>query len=189
MLCRCGATQRPVNSVLVVVIPKSIELLREVDPIPEKRAIQEFAADRADQSFHERVRNGGVRNGLDLPKVEHAQIGKPPVEAVQRVVIGADAFRRASLTRDPKVRRCAALGRAAQQRRDLLVPAKATGEVRLWVDCRPSPRAAIRQPDLSRRGRPVSGNLEAGRMGRQSAKSGHPTSSMHSGLPWGAVAL
>jgi len=43
MRCRCDAVQCPVNSVLVVVIPKTPELAREVDSVPEERAIQELA--------------------------------------------------------------------------------------------------------------------------------------------------
>src|SRR5262245_34089957 len=61
-----GAIQRPVNSMLVVVIAERCGLAREVNPVPEKRAIQEFAADRADQSLDERVRDRDVGNGLDL---------------------------------------------------------------------------------------------------------------------------
>ena len=51
MLCRCAAIQGPVDAMLVVVIAEGFELPREVDAVPEKRALQEFAPDRADQSL------------------------------------------------------------------------------------------------------------------------------------------
>ena len=50
MLSRCAAIQGPVDAMLVVVIAEGFELSREVNALPEKRAIQEFAPDRADQS-------------------------------------------------------------------------------------------------------------------------------------------
>src|SRR5262245_57594015 len=94
MFCRRRTIQGPVNSMLVVVIPKGCELAREVDPVPEKRAIQEFTADGADQSLDERVRDRDIGNGLDLRDLEHAQVGEPTMESEQRVAIRADAFRK-----------------------------------------------------------------------------------------------
>ena len=52
MLSRCAAIQGPVDAMLVVVIAEGFELSREVNAVPEKRAIQEFAPDRADQSLN-----------------------------------------------------------------------------------------------------------------------------------------
>src|SRR6516165_8862062 len=92
MLGRCAAIQGPVHAMLVVVIAEGFELSREVNALPEKRAIQEFAPDRADQSLDVWMRDWDVGNGLDLLDLEHAQVGEPTVEAEQRVVIGADPF-------------------------------------------------------------------------------------------------
>ena len=92
MPCRCTAIQGPVDAMLVVVIAEGFELSREVNAVPEKRAIEEFAPDRADQSLNVAMRDWDVGNGLDLLDLEHAQVGEPAVEAEQRVVIGADAF-------------------------------------------------------------------------------------------------
>ena len=102
MLGRCAAIQGPVHAMLVVVIAEGFELSREVNALPEKRAIQEFAPDRADQSLDVWMRDWDVGNGLDLLDLEHAQVGEPTVEAEQRVGIGAEAFgKRLAEDREP----------------------------------------------------------------------------------------
>ena len=93
MRCRCAAIHRPVDAMLVVVNAEGFELPREVNPVPEKRAIQEFASDRAAQSLDVGMRDWDVGDRLDLLDLEDAQVGEPAVEAKQRVVIGADMFR------------------------------------------------------------------------------------------------
>ena len=94
MFCRRGAIQRPVNSMLVVVIPKGCELAREVDPAPEKRAIQEFTANRADQSLDERVRDRDVGNSLNLLDLKARAGWRANGGSGTAVVIGADALRK-----------------------------------------------------------------------------------------------
>src|SRR5882672_9450800 len=51
-------------------------------------------ANGADQSFDERMRNGRVRNRLDLLDLEYAQVGEPAVESKQRIVVGTQVLRR-----------------------------------------------------------------------------------------------
>jgi len=80
MLCRRGAIQRPVNSMLVAVVSKGLELAREIDRVPEKRVIQEFAPDRSDQTLNEWMRDRNVGHGLDLFDREHAQVGEPAMK-------------------------------------------------------------------------------------------------------------
>ncbi len=88
---RCsGAVERAVHARRVVIIPAFIELRRQVDRVPEKYLSKILAPNRADQPLHERMRRGRVRNGLDLLNFDHAQVGKPAVEAKQRVIVGTE---------------------------------------------------------------------------------------------------
>ena len=75
-------------------MPELVQLPREIDRVPEERAIEILAPNRPDQPFDEGMGDRSVGNRLDLLNLEHAQVGKPPVESKQRVVIGADAFRK-----------------------------------------------------------------------------------------------
>src|SRR5712691_110681 len=77
----------------VVIIPEFIQLLREVDRVPEEHAVEIFAANGADQPFDERMRNRNVGNRLDLLGLEYTEVGEPTVETEQRIVVGADVLR------------------------------------------------------------------------------------------------
>ena len=81
------------TTVTVVVSLEFAQLPRQIDCIPEKHAIKMLAPYGADQSFNERMRNGDVRNRLDLSNFDHAQVGKPTVETKQRIVVGTQVFR------------------------------------------------------------------------------------------------
>ncbi len=80
------------DAISVVVIPELIQLPLKINRVPEERAIQILSPDRADQPFDERMGNRRVRHRLDLLDLKYPQIGQPPVESEQRVVIGADVF-------------------------------------------------------------------------------------------------
>ena len=75
------------------VIAECVQLTRQVDRIPEEYAIKIFAASRADQPFDERMRNGDVRDRLDLVDFEYTKVRKPAVETKERIVVGTDVFR------------------------------------------------------------------------------------------------
>jgi len=77
----------------VVIIRERFQLSRQVDRAPEEQVIEIFAADGANQPFNERMRNRRVRNRLDLLDRADAQVGQPPVEAEQRIMIGAHTLR------------------------------------------------------------------------------------------------
>ena len=51
-----GTADISMNSLPILVIAKSKELVLQVAIVPEQRAIEELSANPADQSFHERVR-------------------------------------------------------------------------------------------------------------------------------------
>ena len=50
----------------IVIVLEVIELPAEVMRIPEGHEIEELAPDRADESLHERMREGDIRHRLDL---------------------------------------------------------------------------------------------------------------------------
>ena len=77
----------------VVIIRERVQLPRQVNRVPEEHVIEIFAADGANQPFNERMRNRRVRNRIDLFDRADAQVGQPPVEAEQRIMIGANTLR------------------------------------------------------------------------------------------------
>jgi len=50
---RRGTTKRAVNAYLVVISLEGFELAMKIERIPEKRAVQEFAANRSDRALDE----------------------------------------------------------------------------------------------------------------------------------------
>ena len=77
----------------IVIELEHFEFPRQIHGIPEENTIEVLTPNRPDQPFHEGMRNGGVRNGLDLIDLEHAQVGKPTVKAKQRIMVGTEPFR------------------------------------------------------------------------------------------------
>jgi hypothetical protein len=60
--------------------------------VPEEQPIEILAAHSTDQPFDERIRHRHTWDRLDLLDFEYTQVGEPPVEAEQWVVIGAEVF-------------------------------------------------------------------------------------------------
>src|SRR5688572_29598589 len=79
------------NASGIVVILELAQLARQVRSVPEEHAIEILAPERADHPLDERMRDRGIRNGLDLLHLDYAQVGEPAMEAEHRVVIGAVA--------------------------------------------------------------------------------------------------
>ena len=50
---RRGTIKRAVNAYLVVISLEGFELAMKIERIPERRAVQEFAANRSDQALDE----------------------------------------------------------------------------------------------------------------------------------------
>ena len=55
--------------------------------------MEALAANRADQSLDEWMRERHVRDTLDLCHLEYSKIGLPLVESIQRIMIRAEIFR------------------------------------------------------------------------------------------------
>jgi hypothetical protein len=80
---------------MTVKVPLEIkELVLQISGRPDQRAVETFAAYRADQAFDERVRERHVRHRLDGFHVKDSQIRLPLVESVQRIMVRAEIRRR-----------------------------------------------------------------------------------------------
>src|SRR5882762_5957748 len=80
---------------MTVKVPLEIkELILQISGRPERRAVETFAAYRADQAFDEWMRERRVRHRLDGFHVKDSQIRLPLVESVQRIMVRAEILRR-----------------------------------------------------------------------------------------------
>ncbi len=73
----------------IVIVSEAIQFALQIGGIPEQDGIQEFEAYRADQSFHEGMRERNVKNCFDLFNLEDTKVRLPLVIGEERVVIGA----------------------------------------------------------------------------------------------------
>ena len=76
-------------AMFVVVDPEPFQLALQVQAVPEGYMIKILSSDRADQPLHERMRHRYIRNRLDLPDFEDAQVGRPTVEPKKGIVVCA----------------------------------------------------------------------------------------------------
>src|SRR5712691_8282051 len=80
---------------MTVNVPLEIkELISRISGRPEQRAVETFAAYRADQAFDEGMRERRVRHRLDGFHVKDSQIRLPLVESVQRIMVRTEVLRR-----------------------------------------------------------------------------------------------
>lgn len=77
---------------LGVVGSESIQLLLQVETVPEEGLVEIFSPESSGESLNERMRARHERNRLDFLDVENAQIRSPTMKAEQRVVIGTEAL-------------------------------------------------------------------------------------------------
>ena len=78
--------------------------------------MQILTAKGANQSFHERIGQGNVGDGLDFRHLQYPQIGLPLVEPIKWIVVGADVVRHPALASNGAVEHpteCDAIDRAA----------------------------------------------------------------------------
>lgn len=85
---RRDAAQGVMDACLVVVVTELPELSLEVGGMPERDVVEQFAPNRADQSFNERVRHRYQGYRLDDGDFQDAKIRLPAMELEERVVIG-----------------------------------------------------------------------------------------------------
>ena len=80
-------------AVIVIEILEAPQFSPQVSSIPEEYTIEIFSPDRANQSFHKRMRYWQVRHGLDFRDLEYSKISLPAMESEQRIMICAEVFR------------------------------------------------------------------------------------------------
>jgi hypothetical protein len=85
------------RAMVVEVAPEIQQFVFEICSRPEQHVIQILASNSPDQSFHERMGQGNVGDGLDLCHLQYSQIGLPLVEPIKWIVVGADVLRHPEL--------------------------------------------------------------------------------------------
>ncbi len=84
------AVQPAVDSRRIVVGREVRELPLKIPGVPEQHVVQELSPQRPDQPFHEGMRHGNVRHGLDLINLEDPKGRLPSVRRKQRVMVGTE---------------------------------------------------------------------------------------------------
>ena len=80
------------GAVPVEVILELKQFAFEVYGCPEEGSIQELPADRADQPFHERMRQRNIGHRFDFCHIQDSQIGLPPLKEIERILVRAQIF-------------------------------------------------------------------------------------------------
>ena len=80
-------------ALVVVEILEAKKLALQVASVPKRYEVEILAPDRADESFHERVRQRHMRHCLHFRYIEYSKIGLPAMESKQRIIVGAEIFR------------------------------------------------------------------------------------------------
>ena len=81
-------------ALIIVKLFEVMQLFPQVSGAPERHMVEILSPDCADESFHKRVRERHVRHSLDFGDLEYSEIGLPPMEAEQRIIVTAEVFRR-----------------------------------------------------------------------------------------------
>src|SRR5262249_2270119 len=85
-----GSGQPGMRAVTVVIALEIEKLHLQIGGRPEKRVVQAFAPDGADQPFNTWMREGGGWDRLDFLHLKDPKIPLPLAEPIQRVMVRAD---------------------------------------------------------------------------------------------------
>jgi len=77
----------------IEVVLEHSELLLQIICRPEQCVVQKFAPDRPNQSLYKRMRHRNVRHRFDFLDIEDTEIGLPPMESIQRIMVGTKICR------------------------------------------------------------------------------------------------
>jgi hypothetical protein len=86
--------QPGMSSIAVVEVLKLSWLCFQIGCGPEQEAVGILAPNRTGPSLDKGMRKRHGRNGLDFAYLKYSEIGFPLMEAIQRIVIRAEIFRR-----------------------------------------------------------------------------------------------
>ncbi len=81
-------------ALMIVEILEVMQFSPQVTSAAEKHMVEILSSDRADESFHERVRECYMGHSLNFSDLEYSKIGLTPMEPKQRIIVTADVFRR-----------------------------------------------------------------------------------------------
>ena len=79
---------------MIVEFLEVMQFSPHVTSAPERQMVEVLSPDCADESFHERVRERYMGHSLYFGHLEYSNIGLPPMETEQRIIVTADVFRR-----------------------------------------------------------------------------------------------
>ena len=80
----------------VVVLPKSFQLLRKINGIPEELLVDVFATNGSNQPLDEGMRLWRIRDRLDFVYTKYPQVRLPLVIKEEWIVIRTEVFRGAA---------------------------------------------------------------------------------------------
>ena len=79
---------------IIVEFFEVMQFSPQVPGAPERYMVEKLSPDRANESFHERVRKRYMGHSLNFGDLEIPEIGLPPMETEQRIIVTADESRR-----------------------------------------------------------------------------------------------
>lgn len=81
-------------ALMIVEFFEVMQFSPQVPGSPERFMVEIFSPDSANESFHERVRKRYMGHSLNFGDLEYPEIGLPPMETEQRIIVTADVSRR-----------------------------------------------------------------------------------------------
>ena len=85
-------------ALVVVKLLKAKKLALQVASSPKGHEVEVLSPDSPDESFHKRMQNRQVRHSFHFSCLEYSEVGLPPMESEQRIMIAADVFWRTGAT-------------------------------------------------------------------------------------------
>ena len=85
-------------ALVVVELLKAKKLALQVASSPKWHKVEVLSPDSPDESFHKRMRNRQVRHSFHFGSLKYSEVGLPPMESEQRIMITADVFWRTGST-------------------------------------------------------------------------------------------
>ena len=77
---------------VVVELLKAKQFALQVVSSPKGHEVEVLSPDCPDESLYERVRDRQVGHGLYFGYLEYSEVGLPPMESEQRIMIAAEIF-------------------------------------------------------------------------------------------------
>ncbi len=83
---------------VVVELLKAKKFVLQIASSPKWHEVEVLSPDSPDESFHKRMRNRHVWHSFHFASLEYSEVGLPPMESEQRIMITADVIWRTGST-------------------------------------------------------------------------------------------